>query len=61
MASLEHQIPTTSSSDRYATEAAQLYLKCLYGHEGNWRRHEPKTNLAEIVSGGYVNDNRERG
>ena len=56
MASIGHEIPTTTSSDRYASEAAQLYLKCLDGHEGNWRRHEPNTNLAEIVSGRHVNN-----
>lgn len=58
MASLGHEIPTTTSSDRYAAEAQQVLLRVLDGSGGEWQRHEPRTNLADLIHGS-ANENRE--
>jgi len=45
MSSIGHPIPKQSASERYATEAASVYLKTL------GLKHEPKTNLSTLITG----------
>ena len=56
MSSIGYKIPTTSPSERYADEAAQVILRALGGQEGDFRRHERGTSLSDIVNH-HSNDN----
>jgi len=56
MASVGHDIKQPTSADRYALEAQQVVLRALDGAGGSWVRHEPKTNIADLL-GGSAMDN----
>ncbi len=45
-----------ASVQAFNDEAAQAYLKALTGGEGSWKRHEPRTNLSDLL-GSHTNDN----
>lgn len=42
--------------DAYNHDTNQAFLKALTGGEGGWTRHEPKTNLSDLL-GSPINDN----
>lgn len=51
MSSTGWEIKQPTAADQYNFEAQQQYLRTLDGRGGTWVRHEPKTNLIDIIYG----------
>lgn len=48
------------SIDDYNHDTNQAFLKALTGGVGDWVRHDPKTNLGDLL-GSSSNDNQPQG
>ena len=55
---MTHQDPKALAKniEAYNQDTNQAYLKALTGGEGSWMRHEPKTNIGDLL-GSSSNDN----
>lgn len=52
----KENVALAKSIDAYNEESNQAYLKALTGGEGSWKRHEPRTNIGDLL-GSSSNDN----
>ncbi len=52
-----NQVQQFKVANDYNEEAEQVLLRAMDGRGGSWKRHKPITNLSDIVSKGYANDN----
>lgn len=55
---MTHQDPKALAKniEAYNQDTNQAYLKALTGGEGSWMRHEPRTNIGDLL-GSSSNDN----